>query len=319
MRALEDLLGSVDDRASREHLREAMRAYDAGAFKAAIVSLWVAVAVDLVGKIRAVADQGEPEAIRHVEELDTAINTGNRQRLMLLERELLDKSRDYYEFIDPRDHVTLTRLLEDRHICAHPAFVSPDVVFEPTPELVRSHIATAVDAVLQHGPTVGRKAIDRFTKEIAGSAWPSSSRDLVEYLRERYFAHSKDVLRRNLAQIVVKGCLTPPDDSRKVWRRLYRSARALDEIAPALLVEALDSVVGRIERTAGLTDLQIVRFIGALGSLEAAWNSVPTTSVSRFRTLIRSVDFDLLASWEALSITTPIREVEDAIDGRLGC
>lgn len=317
MRALEDLLGSVNDPASREHLREATRAYEAAAFKAAIVSLWVAVAVDLVAKVRAIADQGEASAVKHIQELDAAIAGRDKQKLMAIERELLDKCRDDYEFIDARDHDTLTRLQEDRHICAHPAFVSPDVVFEPSAELVRAHFATAVDAVLRHGPTPGRKAIDRFTSEISGSAWPTKTEDLRDYLRERYFARGKDVLRRNLAQVIVKGSLDPPGADFRVWKRLRKSALVLDDIAPASLAEALDAVVGRVEKDTGLSDLRIVRFIGALGELSTAWDSVPETSVPRFVTLVESFDFEQLASWAVLSATTPVDAVEKAIDKRL--
>lgn len=317
MRALEDLLGSVDDRVSREHLREAIRAYQAGAFKAAIISLWVTVAVDLIAKIRATAEQREPSALKYIADLDSAIAKRDRQKLMLIERELLDKCRDEYEFIDARDHDTLTRLLEDRHICAHPAFVAPEVVFEPTAELVRAHLATAVDAVLRHGPTPGRKAIERFTSEIAGNAWPSGTADLREYLRDRYFTRGRDVLRRNLAQVIIKGCLAPPDDNKEIWKRLRESAGALDQIEPALLAEALGTVVGRAERDSGLQDLRIVRFIGALGDLAPAWDAVPPTSVPRFVTLIRTTDFDVLASWGALSATTPIAPVEEAIEEAL--
>lgn len=317
MRALEDLLGSVNDSASREHLREATRAYEAGAFKAAIVSLWVAVAVDLVAKVRAVADQGEAAAVKHVKELDAAIAGRDKQKLMAIERELLDKCRDEYEFIDARDHDTLTRLQEDRHICAHPAFVSPDVVFEPTAELVRAHFATAVDAVLRHGPTPGRKALGRFTTEISGSAWPRKTSDVRDYLRERYIARGKDVLRRNLAVVIVKGCLAPEGDSFVLWKRLRKAALVLDDIDPVSLAEALESVVGRAEKESGLRDLAMVRFIGALGELGPAWASVPQTSVPRFVTLVETFDFEQLASWAVLSATTPIAAVEQAIAKRL--
>lgn len=311
------MLASVENRESRELLREATRAYNGGAFKAAIVSLWVAVAVDLISKVRAVADQGEQEAVKYIAMLDAAIENRDRQKLMAMERELLNKCRDDYEFIDARDHDTLTRLLEDRHICAHPAFVSPEKVFEPTAELVRSHIATAVDAVLQHGPAPGRKAINRFTTEIAGNAWPSKPEELREYLQERYFARGKNVLRRNLAQVIVKGCLAPPDDRVGIWKRHRESALALDQIQPALLAEALAIQVGRVEKESGLDDMRIVRFIGALGDLVPAWEAVPATSVPRFLTLIRNIEFEVLAAWAVLSATTPRPDVEEVIEERL--
>jgi len=174
-----------------------------------------------------------------------------------------------------------------------------------------------VDAVLRHGPTPGRKAIDRFTTEIVGNAWPNKAADLREYLRERYFARGKDVLRRNLAQVIVKGCLAPFDDDFTVWKRLRKSAWALDEIEPALLADTLRSIVRRAEEGSGLDDTRIIRFIGALGELQPAWDAVPQTSVPRFATLVRTANFEVLAKWVALSATTPIPEVEEAIKKRL--
>jgi hypothetical protein len=174
-----------------------------------------------------------------------------------------------------------------------------------------------VDAVLRHGPTPGRKAIDRFTTEIAGNAWPTKTADVRDYLRERYFARGKDVLRRNLAQVIVKGCLAPPDDDFELWKRLRKSALALDEIEPALLAEALETAVGRAERDSGLPDLRIVRFIGALGELDPAWNAVPPTSVPRFVALVRTTDLKVLTRWAVLSAITPVADVEQAIGERL--
>ena len=40
--------------------------------------------------------------------------------------------------------------------------MATDRVFRATPELVRAHIATAVEALLEKGPTPGRKTLDAF-------------------------------------------------------------------------------------------------------------------------------------------------------------
>ena len=62
MRALEDLLNDVRDRESRRYLEEAIRAYNVGAFRAAIVATWVTVAFDLIAKIRQLAVGGDAAA-----------------------------------------------------------------------------------------------------------------------------------------------------------------------------------------------------------------------------------------------------------------
>ena len=62
MRSTEDLLNQVRESASRAQLTEAVRAYQAGAFRAAIISTWVTVALDLVSKIREIAETGDRSA-----------------------------------------------------------------------------------------------------------------------------------------------------------------------------------------------------------------------------------------------------------------
>jgi hypothetical protein len=126
MRALEDLTNEVRDTRSRDRLAEAVRAYQSGALRPAIIATWVAVALDLVNKIRELADLGEPAAMAYVKELDGAIAAQSPKALARLERELLDRCRDEFEFIEHREHIELTRLLDDRHVCAHPGFVRPE-------------------------------------------------------------------------------------------------------------------------------------------------------------------------------------------------
>ncbi|MEO3775462.1 hypothetical protein ABGB16_01145 [Micromonospora sp. B11E3] len=143
MRALEDLQAAVRDAGSKRYLTEAVRAYQAGAFRPAIVATWVAVALDLVNKIREIAGTGEGEARDFVEGLDRAITSGNVEHVAKVERDLLHLCRDKFELLSDREVDELERLRKDRHVCAHPAFVRPDEVFEPTPELVRVHLGTA--------------------------------------------------------------------------------------------------------------------------------------------------------------------------------
>lgn len=317
LRSVEELVGAVRDNRSRQHLLEATTAYNAGAFKAAIVSLWVAVAVDLVAKVRQLADQGEPAAAKHIADLDLAIETLNTQQLMKFEKELLDVCRDTYELIDARDHVALVRLRDDRHICAHPAFVSSEDVFEPTAELVRAHIATAVDSALQHGPIAGRKAIERFTAETQGVSWFATTAELGAYLRSRYLDHGKSALKTSLAKVVVKGCINPPENNYLVWTRLGQTAKALDQVAPPLLADALKAVIGNVEAGSGLTDSQLGQFMGSLGDLQPAWAVIPDTSIPRFESAVANFDVPFLTQWRALSVSNAPDSVQTAVATRL--
>ena len=109
--------------------------------------------------------------------LDAAITGGDKQKLQKIESSLLDDAKTQFSFINEREYIELCRLLDDRHVCAHPAFVDVNKVFDPTAELVRVHLSTAVAAVLSQPPTPGRKALDRFFAESKASTWPSTRTD----------------------------------------------------------------------------------------------------------------------------------------------
>jgi hypothetical protein len=288
VRALEDLQNQVRDPESRRYLAEAIRAYQAGALRSAIVAIWVSVALDLVAKIRELATQGEKAAISYIEGLDRAVQRGDIDQLVQVERNLLTISRDSFELIDAREQVELERLRLDRHVCAHPAFVKPEEVFDPTPELVRVHIATAVDSVLARVPSPGKKAIDRFRLEIDQDTFPQDPQILADYLRERFFERGKSSLRRGLAELIVKGSIDPPEGDLRRSNRCALAAHALDRIEPELLKAALMRVVRAREEGPGLSQVELVRFAGMLGDLSVSWQVLPTTSHHRVMAAIEN-------------------------------
>jgi hypothetical protein len=319
MRALEDLVNSVRDPRSRRHLEEAVRAYNAGALRAAIISTWVAVALDLTDKIRELAETGDGAAADYVRRLDDAIAGEAIARLQQLERGLLPVTHGTFEFITKRELDELKRLQSDRHACAHPAYVAPAEVFDPTPELVRAHIATAVDAVLSKPPILGRKAVARFETEIALASFPQSLDDLVPYLRDRYIRPGRSALHTNLAKYIVRlCCLDPPVVDARIRVRAALSVRALERISPALLSEALTEVITKREQGSGLTDDDLLRFAGNLGDLPLAWNALPESSHSRVYEALKTVDVQRLVDHGVFLCDIASGPAKDIVDDRLG-
>jgi hypothetical protein len=315
MRAVDDLVNEVRDAASREHLQEAVRAYSAGALRSAIISTWIAVALDLTSKIRELADLGEAEAQAYVSTLDAAIDAGNIPALTKLERELLAVCRDRFTLINAREHDELERLVADRHVCAHPAFVAAEVVFKPTSELCRVHLATAVDAVLRHPPTPGRKAIERFIVEVKDAAWPATVDTLGAHLRAQYLDRGKPALRRGLAELVVKCCLEPPPDISTA--RMAQAAHALDAVAPALLEQALADVVRKREETSGLTNEHLLRLTSAMSDLDVMWRALPATSRPRVVAALEAIGPADLLRLQVASRRPMDHEAAGALDGAL--
>lgn len=197
---LDDLALTVRDRNSRSYIAEAITAYRAGAFRSAIISAWIAVCYDLYVKIRELAGQGDREAKAFAAELDAAIEQHSRgeegavARLQKIENGLLDKAYDEFEFLSRQEHTDLKRLKEDRNLCAHPAFTKQDLLYQPSPEQVRTYIAHAVTHLLQHPPVQGKNALARLKQDLLQASFPQEDAAVSAFMRHKYFNHIKDSL-----------------------------------------------------------------------------------------------------------------------------
>ncbi|MFA1551475.1 hypothetical protein [Actinomadura chokoriensis] len=297
MRSTEELLSLVRDRESRQYVGEAIRAYQAGAHRAAIVSVWIAVSLDIIGKIRERATAGDGEARTYVENLDRTIESGSIKALQDNERSILDVARDKFELIDTREHTELSRLRDDRHICAHPAFVKIDEIFEPTPELVRTHLSVAVDALLSKTPTPGKAAIERFKRDFESNSFPRSSDDVTSYLRDTFYRNGKTSMRRNLSELIIKLCLMDHGQP-ALGMRSRTVAQALARVSPELFTQAVSSVIRKREEGAGLKDNELLAFVGRLGDMGEAWEAFPEVSGVRAVSAVQHAPIEDLIKYD---------------------
>jgi hypothetical protein len=207
---LDELVQTVRDINTREYIAEAISAYRARAYRSAIMGTWVAVAYDIIGKIRELAVEGDAAAVTFTTTLDDAIAqkaTNPIQALKVLqgiENDLLSQSLNSFEFITLQEYTDLDRLKQDRNQCAHPAFVTDMVLFQPSPELVRAHIAHAINHLLAHPPTQGKNALARLKTDLMQPSFPTDQKAVSEFMEMRYFTHAKKALLDNFVTVLLK-------------------------------------------------------------------------------------------------------------------
>ena len=68
-----------------------MRAYNAGAYRAATVALWIAVIHDLTSKIRILAESDDNAARVLIQEIEAARNADAPRKMQTIENSLLDR------------------------------------------------------------------------------------------------------------------------------------------------------------------------------------------------------------------------------------
>jgi hypothetical protein len=231
---LDELVQTVRDINAREYIAEAIAAYRARAYRSAIMGTWVAVAYDIIAKIRELAVQGDAAAVTFSTTLDTAIAqkaTNYVQAIKTLqgiENDLLNQAISSFEFITAQEHTDLERLKQDRNQCAHPAFVTDMLLFQPSPELVRTHIAHAIYHLLAHPPTQGKNALARLKSDLMQPSFPTDQKAVNEFMEMRYFNHAKTALLNNFVTVLLKVIIkaSEPDlighEDRKSCHQAYR-------------------------------------------------------------------------------------------------
>ena len=301
---------AVRDNESRRLIGEAITAYRGGALRSAIVSTWIAVAYDIIAKARELATQGEAAPQAFVNELDGAIDADDKRRLQTFEAEMITKVDSELQLLAPHELDALVRLQRDRHLCAHPAFVVQNELYEPSPELVRAHIVHALQFLLVHAPRQGKSAIARFDADLLSPSFPTTPREIGTFLRTRYLDRAKDVLVINL----LKAILSAPFGSEKARyaSKIRTLALTLREIATAK-TKIYDSVMPeylaqKFERVADDTLLRICPF---LANDPQIWDWLKESEHIRIRRLLETADVETLKSccaFDAIA-TDPLSKV----------
>ncbi|ENV52100.1 hypothetical protein F953_00465, partial [Acinetobacter junii CIP 107470 = MTCC 11364] len=104
----------------------------------------------------------------------------------------------HVEFID------LNRLQEDRNRCAHPSMASDGEVFNPSAELARMHIRSAVEHLLQYPPAQGKYALDSLTSEVESEYFPTDVKKAVVAFESSPLNKARDSLIRNFTIVLLK-------------------------------------------------------------------------------------------------------------------
>lgn len=290
MRDLETMRSGILNAEIRPLYDEAVRAYQAGAFKSAIIAVWIGVVADLTSKVRHLSETGDGRAKSAIADLDRAIAGHDVRGMQRFENEVLTLVGDDLQILTRRECDELKRLAEDRNLCAHPGFL--ETRFVPTGELARTHIVAAWDSVFSQEALAGKHLVDVLLEEIQGDSWPSWI-GIREYLDERYFRRSKDSVRSNLISVLVKGSVRP-ENGNLVARRCRESVAATADLHPVLLESRMSAVLSNWEKAGGLKDRDLVRAVGALGNIRAFWVVLPGTARTRLLALVPRCDTEFL-------------------------
>lgn len=196
---------------SGEYTTEAILCYRSGAYRSAIVSIWIAVVFDLIDKIRELALSGDSAAKaleKQYENYVSQIELGNPQGFksaLEFERNILSTCKERLQFFDAQQFTDLSRLREDRHRCAHPSFQQVGVPYHPSAEQARLHIRNAVIYVLSQPPVQGKAALAELKTLVSSKYFPTEASKVAIQLKNSGFKNPSDALKRGFVDELIFG------------------------------------------------------------------------------------------------------------------
>jgi hypothetical protein len=294
---LDELILKCRNKNAREYIREAVASYRAEAYRASIVSCWVAVCYDLIAKLRELALAGDKQAERKIEELEAIHRDNDTSRSLKFEREILAFARDEIELISALEHEDLDRILRDRHRCAHPSLNAEGEQYSPPAELARLHIHSAVTHLLQHEPAQGRFALDRLISQVWSKYFPTDAQSVLKALQNSPIRRARPALLRNFIVVLVKNLFLEKHEDYSRPIKITESLRAVSEMHRKVyeerLGEALPEVVSRV------VDEDLHRVAGSIQRLPNAWEALGEAQRDRLTRYVRMLPtehFDLVES-----------------------
>lgn len=321
---LDELLSSVRDRNSREYIAEAVSAYRARAYRAAITSAWIAVTYDIIAKIRELALQGDTAAKRFTTRLENVAAAYSRgdpqsiQSMQSIENSLLNDALNTFAFLSHQEYRDLDRLKEDRNLCAHPAFTDAELLFQPTPEQVRAHLAHAILHLLSQRPIQGKSALERLKADLKLATFPTTEDGVRTYLDDKYLSVAKDSFTNNVVPFLLVLLLksTDPDLVGKE-ANILRCLGAFRDLRPAVYRSKMEGFSRLCE---SLSDADLKRIAILFDFDPRCWGWCGPAIQERLKEVIRSyrlesADGDYIFSGLAIEDLKPgLMAIVDALD-----
>ena len=284
---------------SKPYFLDAVKAYKAGALRAALSSTWVAVVYDLIMKYRELSALGDPGATAFLRAWDVATANDDRKKLVNLETDIIKDATTKTQILNPIAKIQLDRLREDRNLCAHPAFSTEADLFEPLPEMVRLHLVNAIELILSQAPLQGKAVLERFSVDVQSAGFPTDRSKIRDYVEQRYLNQTRPQNVNNLGIVLAKSLLKgiPPEweDSRQ---KVIASLIAVRECAPRAWLDISASIV-RIMNS--LEPEERTRAIGFLAGFPDFWRQLDDPTQTALREIVKNTapsdltDYRLLA------------------------
>jgi hypothetical protein len=220
-----------------------------------------------------------------------------------------------FGFFSSHELEDLKRLQKDRHLCAHPALVAKEILFQPTPELVRTHIVHALLHLLTREPVQGKAALRRIFEDIRSVSFPSDRKSIARFLKGKYLGNPKPSLVRNLLEALLKVATGSEADFLGKERYVALAFVSVGDCQPGYFEELAPACLGKIIPT--LPEDHLLYLPRMAASDPRIWAWIPEHQRIQIVELIKKATHEQLKSFDLFD-ALELQDVRDIVLQKFG-
>ncbi|MFC8453105.1 hypothetical protein [Kitasatospora sp. NPDC057223] len=288
---LEERITRVWHQEVRPLVADAYRCHSTGTPRAAIVATWTAVCADIIHKLYQLAEDGDGTAAGVVRKIESARSKADAEAVKTMqqvESGLLQNALDL-ELVDFIEHRQLERLQQDRNLCAHPSLRPLGDVFVPSGEYARAHLVSALDALLVHPPTQGRKAFDRYIAHVGDRSFVGNADYLVQMFAQRVKSSAWKLIVGTAAKHAMLELAVPEDSGISAEVAANRHALCLVAFAQHDRDAVRETVAKVMSKFNELSVEQQLNGIGRLGAFDVFTEALDATVCQQINSYVEQM------------------------------
>lgn len=313
---LDEVSQKIRNSSVRNYFNEAIISYRAGAYRAAVISTWIAICIDVIEKIKELSVENDQKAKALGVKLD-AISPNDYPSMQAFEKNILSYACDDLELISPIEKLHLERIKDDRNICAHPTFSQDNRQFVPSPELTRAYIVQAASYLLTKSPLRGKIVIDETFQLINEESFPSDQEKAFTILSSnKNLGRAKDVSIRNLIIIIIKRIFKDEEAlSFDLFDKLTAALGAINRIFPKTYNETMKEKL--ISMLGAPNDKLFKRLLPFLNALPDSWGLLDKAVKVRIEQCIQVMDVTSLSFYYIPSLSSKNTYINQILQKKL--
>ena len=275
MRDLSLLESKIRNSYARQIYCDAVTSFNSRAYRAAILTTWFSVFVDLLKKIEYMNNNKANKLQKKIKDIQTNPNNSERIKKSLeMEREIISEAKNL-ALINKDGEDFLIELRNYRHKCAHPTVSDESYVFEPTEEQVRYLITGAVDHCLSLNSLPKNNRIKEFLQKDLVEDFPLQE-DLSKFYKDKYVEGIPENTQRQLIKLIMSCAVNPPTKDKLLQDNFEVNDPNISDVISKRCVQLINAIYYNISRkilvdmfedqSEKLMEKNIYRFIGVFSS-----------------------------------------------------